>query len=442
MIPAPFEHQKAITDFILSQNPVYCTSDAGTGKTRAVLDAIRELRHKGRTLVLAPKSILQPSWANDILKFTPELTYSIAYAENRAEAFKMNTDVVITNHDAVNWIVKNIDVLKGFHTLVIDEQTAFKNHTALRSKAVEKIAKQFKKRIGLTGSPTPNSLMDIWHQVKILDDGNRLGNSYWKFRSSTHTPISKGAFTEWKENPDVVDAVYGLISDINIRFKLEDCLDIPENFTTTMEFELSPKHMRLYQELKHTKILELQDNEINAINAASLATKLMQCASGSIYGESGVSHVDSDRYQLVIDLIQQRPQCVVAFQWGHQRDELCRLADKHGISYAVIDGSASNDDRIKAVERFQNGFIQVIFAHPASAGHGLTLTAGTATIWVSPTYNAEHYLQFNRRIYRAGQTQKTETILIAAKNTIDELAYKKLQGKVDKQTYLLELLKQ
>jgi SNF2 family DNA or RNA helicase len=440
MIPQPFEHQRAISQFILDRDAVFCTSDPGTGKTRAVLDAIEQLKHLGRTLVIAPKSILVPSWAEDIKKFTPNLQYSVATAENREVAFKINSDVVITNHDAVHWIKGNMQVLEGFYTLVVDESTAFKNSTALRSKAIDIIAKRFKKKIALTGTPTPNGLIDIWHQIKILDDGERLGSSYWKFRSATHTPIVRKAFKEWVEKDGIEDAIYGLISDMNIRYKLEECIDMPEHIITTIPFELSSKHMKLYRELKAKKLLNFKDNQVNALNAAALATKLMQCASGSIYGDEGYTVVDTERYQLVIDLVLQRPQSVVAFIWEHQKDQLIALAEKHKITYAVVDGSVSSEDRNKAVSRFQDGHIQVIFANPQSASHGLTLTAGTATIWASPTYNAEHFLQFNRRIYRAGQTQRTETILVAAKGTIDEKAYEKLQGKVDKQEYLLELL--
>jgi SNF2 family DNA or RNA helicase len=141
-----------------------------------------------------------------------------------------------------------------------------------------------------------------------------------------------------------------------------------------------------------------------------------------------------------MDLIEERHQCVVAFNWRHQREGLEAAAKKRGFPYAVIDGTVNDRMRREAVERFQAGELRAIFAHPQSAGHGLTLTAGTTTIWTSPTYNAEHYKQFNHRIYRSGQTKRTETIHIAARDTIDERVFAKLGDKLTSMQLLLDLM--
>jgi len=141
-----------------------------------------------------------------------------------------------------------------------------------------------------------------------------------------------------------------------------------------------------------------------------------------------------------MDLVEERQQCVVAFNWRHQRYGLEEAAKKRGISYAIIDGTVNDRKRLEAVQGFQAGEIRCIFAHPQSGGHGLTLTAGTTTIWTSPTYNAEHYKQFNHRIYRAGQTRKTETIHITARDTIDEKVFNKLNSKLTSMQLLLDLL--
>jgi len=140
------------------------------------------------------------------------------------------------------------------------------------------------------------------------------------------------------------------------------------------------------------------------------------------------------------DLVEARQHSVVFFHWRHQRDLLMEEFTKRGITFAVIDGSVKEQDRMEAVKDYQNGFYRVMLAHPASAAHGLTLTRGTTTIWASPTYNLEHWLQGNRRTYRAGQTQRTETISILAKGTIEELVYQRLADKNVKQINILELL--
>lgn len=433
-----FEHQTETINFLKSNDRAFITSDPGTGKTRCILEHLRTV--EGRALIFAPKSILYPSWAQDILKFTPEQTYSISTPKYRREAFTDNAKIVLINHDAARWLVDNLELLNDFEFLCIDESTAYKKPTSQRSRAMAKIASVFGKRVLMTGTPNPNGIIDLWHQMKLVDDGVRLGDSYWKFRSATHQPMSRGQFTEWVEKDDIQEAVYGLMHDINLRHKFEDCIDIPENQVRTIQFELTPKHMKEYQLLKNQCMLEYTQGDVKAVNAASLATKLMQVASGSVYGDDQIFKIAGERYELIMDLVEERSQSLVAFNWTHQRDALIALAEKRKIKYAVIDGSATVSDRNQAVSDFQSGLIQVVFAHPASAAHGLTLTKGIATIWASPTYNAEQYQQFNKRIYRAGQSQKTETLLIAAKGTIDVKAYNKLETKLDKMSNLLELL--
>lgn len=437
-----FEHQKNTIHFLATHDEAFITSCPGTGKTRSVIEHIRNIKHLGKTLVFAPKSILTPSWGKDIEKFAPELTYAIAYSHNREEAFRASVDIIITNHDAVKWIADRIDLVEGFHLLVNDESTAYKNPQSQRSKAMAAIATHFKNKILMSGTPNPQGIGDIWHQMKILDGGQRLGKSFWAFKNATHTQIIKGKYSEWVEKDGIQDAVYGLIADINIRHKLEDCISMPDKFVTDIEFELPPKLMAQYAVMKQQALLQLQSGDITAINAASLATKLLQIASGSVYSSDGTHVLDTERYELIADLVEAREQCVIAFNWEHQRDALKREFEKRGITYGVIDGTIDIHNRNVSVEKFQDGKLRVILAHPQSAGHGLTLTRGTTTIWSSPTYNAEHYTQFNRRIYRAGQTQRTETIHIAAANTLDLKAYQRLAGKLTRMNDLLELLTQ
>jgi len=440
-IPPPFDHQTETTEFFLENPRTLCTSDPGTGKTRSVLDALLQI--DGRVLVVAPKSILGPSWGEDIKKFTPSLSYAVAEAPNtkRQGAFDLGTKIVLINHDGIKWVNNNPEVLEGFTTLVIDESTAFKHATSARSKACKKVAEHFENRYLLTGTPNPNGIIDIWHQMLIVDGGERLGNSYWKFRSATHMPISRGPFTEWTEKEGITEAIFGLIQDVNIRHKFEDCISIPPNFVTDIEFDMDPKHAIAYLALKKESYLNIGDEGITALNAASLATKLMQAASGTVYDSSGKGvHLDSKRSELIMDLVEARAQCLVAFNWTHQRDALIELAVKRKITYGIIDGSVSTAGRAQAVKDFQDGKLKVIFAQPQSAAHGLTLTKGTTTIWSSPVYNAEYYEQFCRRIYRAGQTQRTETIHISAKGTIDTKAYKRLTEKRTSMKELLELL--
>lgn len=448
-VPPYYEHQEETLGLLRQENRVLDLSDPGTGKTRPALGAYIERASTSgkRCLVLATKSILQSAWGGDIDKFFPGVKYRVAYASNREKALNSGADIIITNHDAVRWLVKNVkpSYWKDFESLIVDESTAFKNHNSQRSKALYKIARNFDYREALTGTPNPKSILDVWHQAKIIDDGERLGTSYWKFRSVVCEPVQVGpdpSMVEWRDKEGAEYAVFDLLEDITIRHKFEECNDIPPNKITEYTIELPPKLRKQYNDMVTMAAAMMNTGKLlTAVNAASVHQKLMQIASGAVYDEQGNYHIlDDARSNLVLDLIEEREQCVVAFNWRHQRVGLETEAKKRGIPYAVIDGTVNDRRRMEAVEQFQDGQLRAIFAHPQSAGHGLTLTAGTTTIWTSPTYNAEHYKQFNHRIYRAGQKRKTETIHIRARDTIDEKVFAKLDSKLTSMQLLLDLL--
>ena len=436
----PFDHQVKTTNFILQNPRVLVTSDPGTGKTRSVIDAFAK-RQEGRMLVLAPLSILSASWADDINKFQPELRHAVAYAKNREAAFDSGADIVISNHDAVKWIAKNEHLLQGFDTLCIDEFTAFKNKDSQRSKALLKIAANFKYRIAMSGTPNSNTILDIWHPTLIVDDGERLGKRFYGFRSAVCTSRFNGFANEWVDKPDAQEIVAASIKDINVRYQLEECIDMPEQSVYTMYIQLSPTIMEQYKLLAEDSVLYTGKATINAVNAGARVKKLLQLCTGSVYTEDGVSEgIHEERYELVMQLVAERKHSLVAFNWRHEREHLTKIADQMNIEYGVIDGETPPHKRKDIVDRMQAGQLRVVFAHPQSAGHGLTLTKATSVIWASPTYNAEHYQQFNRRIYRAGQTQKTEVIHIAARDTWETEVYEKLQGKLGRMEELLFIL--
>jgi SNF2 family DNA or RNA helicase len=444
-----FDHQKTSIDFLHYNERVFDTSDPGTGKTRVAIEAFADRLRKGggKALIIAPKSLLRAAWAEDFKKFAPYIRVSCAYARNRDEAFWTPADVYITNHDATKWLAKRP---KGFFdeydTLIVDEIGAFKHATSQRSKALIRIKDYFKYRLGMNGTPAPNTITDVWHQMFIIDDGKRLGDSFFKFRQATCTPKQVGPsanMLKWEDKPGASDAVSKLMEDATIRHKFEDCLSIPANFEYAVTYQLTPKQQSAYQQMEDAQIALLQGNKvIDAVNAATVTTKLLQISSGAVYDSNGdMQLVDTARYDTVLDLAEQRKHSVVFFLWKHQKEQLIKECIKRKISYCLIDGTVSDTDRHNAVTLFQQGLYRICFAHPQSAAHGLTLTKGTATIWASPTYNLEHYQQGFRRIYRAGQTQKTETIVIVAENTIEERVWEALQNKKVRMDELLTQLR-
>lgn len=447
MTYALFEHQKKSIEFMRKNHRVYDASSCGTGKTLTQIALFQERRRAGGkcALVIAPKSLLRAAWEADFKKFAPEIVVQVCPAESRVQSFAKPADVYVTNVDATVWLgQQHPEFFDRFDTLILDEMSAFKHHTSKRSKALVKIRKYFKYRYGMSGTPSSNNITDIWNQIYVLDDGARLGASFFGFRSKYQAPRAIGPIAmKWEDRPGAEIEVGKLIQDMVVRHKFEDCVDIPANHSYSIPYALPPKSRHIYKEFARDAVAMLNDETaLTAINAAGVANKLLQISSGAVYTEDGYTSLETDRYELVADLVDAREHCVVFFHWKHQKANLIKEFEKRGLSYAVIDGTTSDGDRTDAVKDFQNGFYRVILAHPASAAHGLTLTRGTCTIWASPTYNLEHWLQGNQRIYRAGQKQKTETICVMAPGTIEEQVLKKLESKNSSQTNILELLKE
>ena len=447
--PKLFKHQKTTVAFLKKAKRVFDMSDPGTGKTPVQILAFAERRRKGggKALILAPKSLLFSAWYRDFQKFAPDMKVSLAYASNRTTALGAEADVYVTNHDAAKALFAlPSSYWKGFDTLIVDECTAFKHHTSARSKAVGKLVKYFDYRRLLSATPTSNGVCDIWHQVKLLDDGKRLGASFFSFRAAVCTPKSIGMVNvvKWEDKSNAEAIVSALISDITIRHKFDECVDIPPNHQYAVDFQLSKSHLAQYKQLEVESVLALQDNKlVSAVNAAVLYNKLLQLSSGAVYSSTGeYTVVDPDRYELVMDLAEQRAHSIVFFNWTHQRDQLVAEAEKRGMSYGVYDGLTPDGTRQRLVDQFQAGMLRVLFAHPQSAGHGLTLTRGVATIWASPTWNLEHYLQGLKRIHRIGQSVKTETIMVLAQDTIETKVYDALMRKESRMDNLLTFLKE
>lgn len=260
-----FAHQKKSIAHSAKTNVVYDCSDPGTGKTYVRIK-VYEARHKtvrGRksALVLAPKSLLRSTWAADFKKFAPKVKVSVATADVRAETFDEPADVYVTNTDAVKWLAKQPKkFFDRFDELIIDESSAYKHATSQRSRAVAKIAKYFKYRSCMTGTPNGRSITDVWHQVMLLDGGERLGSSFYAFRNAVCAPTQVGRTPNamrWDDKEGAEEAVFGLLKDIVIRHKFVDCVDIPANHRYELAYDLTTKHRKAYDELAKTQMLLL-----------------------------------------------------------------------------------------------------------------------------------------------------------------------------------------
>ena len=447
-IPPPYSHQHSTSQFISRSPSTFIASDPGTGKTRSVIDAFKNEVASKKMLVFCPKSIMVASWAADLITFAPHIKFAIASAPaaKRLVAFNSNADVVIINHDATKWCNANIDVVNNWLSnaeqrwLVVDESTAFKTPSSARTKAMLKLLYLFNRRVAMSGFPTPNNVMEMWAQMRIIDDGQRMGKNYYQTRHQLQHPIQEGQFVRWVDKADAHEKMFEATSDVTVRYKLEDVLDMPEHINRTLPVDISTELYNMYQDLQQESYLQLSTGEVNAVNKAVLQNKLLQLCSGAVYNEEGgYSLVHPERYELIHELIAERQHSLVAFLWKHQFDQLTALCTSQNTSYCAITSEMSAEERGETVAEFQSGKYQVLFAHPQSAGHGITLTKARSIIWASPTWSTEQYVQFNRRIYRAGQQNRTEVINVAANGTVESSVYDRLNGKIDASAGLLEM---
>ena len=433
----PDPHQLISLEHARKNPCVLDFSDAGTGKTPVALWSYAEQRLLGNAkcaLVICPRSLMTNVWVNSVRKFTPHLSAIACTAKNRASAFAEDADIYVTNIDATTWLVKQpASFFKKFTDLIVDESSAYKHHTSQRSKALAKIRKHFERRRIMSGTPASRSVLDVWHQAYIADDGKRLGNSFFGFRNSVCTPRQVGRDARairWEDREGAEDAVFALLADITVRHRFEDVVQIPERQVYTVEYDMPTKAKKAYYQMERQQFLAFQEgqkkNLVTAVHAASVRQKLLQIASGAVYvdgSEAGAQTIDDGRYELVMDLACQTPHTLVMFLWKHQRDALVREAEARNLNFAVLDGNSNDTLRDEIEARYQAGQYDVLIAHPQTVAHGLTLTLGTTTIWASPTDNTEWFKQGNRRQARRGQTRSTRVVTVIAEGTVDQAAY-------------------
>jgi SNF2 family DNA or RNA helicase len=442
-----FKHQIVSANFMAQRPRCFNHNDPGTGKTITAIDAFHLCPDATRVLVLAPLSILRVSWADDIEKVS-DGSYSVAHGtpKKREQAFTNGARFVIANHDAVNWIAKNPKLLAGFSHIIVDEYRAFKSRSAQRSKHLQALAKLVKYLWLMSGSPNTLGLCDLWFPALLLDGGARLGRNFWEFRAQVCQPKQVGPRAEhiqWVDRPGAELEVAAKLKDISIRYELADCIDMPDRVIRTLHIDMPPWLETYCKEFSKHAFLELDTGNLNAINAGAKKSKLMQMLSGAVYDYSGAAiQVHDERYKLVMDLVEERKQSIVGFNWKHELRALEVEAASRGIKYGVINGDVPLAKRTEVINAFQTGELQTLFLHPRAAGHGITLTNANAVIWCSPTEDAELFIQLNARVYRNGQKNTTEVICIAYKDSPEITSYERLQGKITQVESLLELFAQ
>lgn len=438
---SPYDYQEYARQFIIDHPRCGLLLDMGLGKTVITLTAMWELLYDsfevGRILVIAPLRVAKDTWPKEIAKWEhlQLMTFSVVVGteKERRAALVRKASVYIINRENVSWLIDNH--LFRFDMIVIDELSSFKSPQAKRFKALKKVRGSVKRIIGLTGTPAPNGLIDLWSQIFLLDGGERLGRFVTAYRERYFLPDkrSRDVVYTYKLRNGSEEAIYDRVSDICVSMKAADHLKMPELVVTDVEVEMDLNEQKMYEQLKADLILPMIDGDIDAKSAVGLSGKLLQMANGAVYDENGkVQHIHDRKLDALEDMIEAangRP-VLVAYWFQHDRERLLKR-----FKATAIDTS----DNITA---WNKGEIPIGIIHPASAGHGLNLQeGGCRLIWFGLTWSLELYQQCNARLYRQGQKFTVTIQHLVTKGTIDEDVLRALRAKNCSQESLLQAVK-
>lgn len=439
----PHEYQTYATNFILEHPIAAVLLEMGLGKSVITLTAIYELMlnrfEVNKVLVIAPLRVARDTWPSEIEKWEhlKGLTYSVAIGTEteRLHALRTPAHVYLINRENIDWLITKSGIPFDFDMVVIDELSSFKSYSAKRFKSLLKVRPRVKRIVGLTGTPSGNGLMDLWAEFRVLDMGERLGRYITHYRNRFFVPDKRNQqmVFSYKPIPGAEDEIYRLISDITISMKSGDYLKMPECIINEVPVSLSDEEWSIYDDFREDMVVALKDDEIDAVNAASLSGKLLQMANGAVYNEEKeVVHIHDRKLDALEDLIEgaNGKPVLIAYWFNHDLERIKKR-------FSVREIKTSKD-----IKDWNNGEIPVAVIHPASAGHGLNIQFGGSTIiWFGLTWSLELYQQTNARLWRQGQNNTVVIHHIIAKNTIDEDVMKALQKKEKVQSALIDSVK-
>lgn len=438
-------YQSHCVDKILENDNIGLFLDMGLGKTLITLTSINKLKYDrflvNKVLVIAPKKVAEATWQNEIEKW-PELNHLkvstvLGTERQRIKALNTTADVYIINRENVVWLVDLYQNNWPFDMVVCDEFSSFKSYQAKRFKALKSVKSHIKRLIGLTGTPSPNGLLDLWSQVYLLDSGQRLGKSFFGFRANYFKSDYMGYSYEPVENTEKL--ITDKISDICISMKAEDYLDLPPVTDNIIPVRLTPKAEKQYKTMERDMILAVPDAEdIDATSAAALSNKLLQLANGAIYDEDHNYHEIHDcKIDAFMELIEQLngKSALVFYNYQHDLVRLQEVLAKTKLRVKKLEGPQDQLD-------WNNGKIDILLTHPASSAYGLNLQqGGNHVVWFGLNWNYELYTQANKRLHRQGQTEKVIIHHLVTQDTRDEDVMEALRRKEDVQNYVLDSLK-
>lgn len=440
----PHDYQKYCINRSVSDEILGEFLDMGLGKTAITLTAINDLKYNRfairKALVIAPKKVAEATWTNEADKWQhlQHLRIQPVLGDKNKRIRSLNTpgDIYVINRDNVVWLTEYYRNAWPFDLVVIDELSSFKNHQAKRFKALSWIRPHIKRVIGLTGTPAPNGLMDLWAQIYLLDQGERLGKNITQYRNRYFDKNYNGF--GYTPKPGADEAIRQKISDICISMKAEDYLELPDAITNVIPIVLDDKAKKQYEKFEKEMLLQLEGTEITATSAAVLTGKLLQLCNGAIYdSERNVHEIHGNKIEAFNELIEQlngKP-TLVFYNYQHDLTRIHKALEKSGLRIRELKTPQDQLD-------WNEGKIDILLAHPASAAYGLNLQDGGNHItWFSLPWSLELYQQANGRLHRQGQKQKVILHHLVVQGGADEDVMAALEGKAATQDKLLEALK-
>lgn len=445
----PHQYQEYATKRILDTPYIALLLEMGLGKTVSTLTAIDLLLNDyfdaAKVLVIAPLRVAEDTWAREIEKWDHlqhlRISKVLGTVTARRKALKADADIYVINRENVEWLVNEYGSQWPFDTVVIDELSSFKNSNSKRFRALRRVRPLMKRVIGLTGTPAPNSLMDLWPQMYLIDQGERLGKTITGFRDRYFIPGARSGHVvyEWKEKKEAEERIYKAISDIAVSMKAEDWLELPERINRTIPIPLNPKARELYKKLEKELLLPFKDADVVASTAAVLSNKLLQMASGAVYDEDkGVKLIHDAKLDALEDVIEAangKP-VMVFYNFKHS---LSRLQERFPQARILRKGRDGNED----IRAWNNDEIPLLLVHPKSAGHGLNLQESSCrtVVWFDQIWSLEEDQQANARVYRQGVRHNIVVVRLVAEGTMDEDAVAALERKAAGQDALMQAVK-
>ena len=435
------KYQNYCVQKIIENNIFALLLDMGLGKSIITLTAIVELMHNyfevSKVLIIAPLRVARDTWSNECEKWEHlkdlKISKILGSEIERKLALNKKADIYIINRENLDWLCENYKF--DFDMVVIDELSSFKCHKSKRFKALRKVRPKIKRIVGLTGTPAPNSLMDLWSQINLLDMGERLGRFIGGYRDRYFMPDKRNAqiVYSYKLRDKAEDAIYNKISDICISMKACDYLNMPKRIFNKVEVQMDEKQEKLYKKLETEMLLSFDEGDIDAVNAAALSNKLLQMANGAVYDENGkVKVIHDKKLDVLEDLIEGANEKPILVFYGYKHD-------KERIIKRFKAGEINTSEDINL---WNSGKMKIAIAHPASAGHGLNLQlGGSIVIWFGLTWSLELYEQANARLYRQGQKETVVIHHIICSGTIDEQVIKVIEKKQIGQNELINAVK-